>query len=156
MLDKHDGSDAAPSLNRAELLFASVLIALGIFIAVVGSRYGVGSINRMGPGFFPTSLGVLMAVLGIILIFEQRFAPKVVLVVPWRAMLVVLAGLMFWAWAIRPLGLAPATFGLIMISSFADPPFRPVAALTMALVLSVGGVILFIHGFRLPMAAFNW
>jgi hypothetical protein len=50
----------------AGLLF----IGLGILAITVGSRYNLGTAARMGPGYFPRILGILLIVLGAIITFR--------------------------------------------------------------------------------------
>ena len=47
----------------AGLLF----VALGVLAITVGSRYNLGTAARMGPGYFPRILGMLLVVLGVII-----------------------------------------------------------------------------------------
>ena len=47
----------------AGLLF----IGLGILAITVGSRYNLGTAARMGPGYFPRILGILLIVIGAII-----------------------------------------------------------------------------------------
>src|SRR6476620_489271 len=45
----------------AGLLFA----AFGLFFSGFGTRYTFGSAARMGPGYFPTVLGVILILMGV-------------------------------------------------------------------------------------------
>ena len=48
----------------AGLLF----IAFGVAAIVIGSNYALGTAARMGPGYFPRILGILLVTLGAILV----------------------------------------------------------------------------------------
>ncbi|MCC6870733.1 MAG: tripartite tricarboxylate transporter TctB family protein, partial [Burkholderiales bacterium] len=53
------------SIRNPKDFWAGILfIALGIFAITVGSNYTLGSAARMGPGYFPRILGILLIVLG--------------------------------------------------------------------------------------------
>ena len=41
-----------------------IFIAFGIGAIVIGSNYALGTAARMGPGYFPRMLGILLIVLG--------------------------------------------------------------------------------------------
>jgi hypothetical protein len=58
---------------KAEQDFWSGLlfIAFGIVAIVTAKNYSIGSVGRMGPGYFPIALGVLLAVLGLIVIAKS-------------------------------------------------------------------------------------
>ena len=45
-------------------LSALLLGLLGITAALIATGYEVGSFTRMGPGFFPLVLGIILALLG--------------------------------------------------------------------------------------------
>jgi len=44
-----------------------LMLLLGVGAAVTGSGYKFGSLARMGPGFMPVVLGVLLAFLGLLI-----------------------------------------------------------------------------------------
>ncbi len=46
---------------RAGLLF----VAAGLFFAGLGARYSFGTAAQMGAGYFPTLLGIVMALIGL-------------------------------------------------------------------------------------------
>ncbi len=45
----------------------ALMVLLGVGAAVTGSGYKVGSLAKMGPGFMPVVLGVVLAFLGILI-----------------------------------------------------------------------------------------
>jgi hypothetical protein len=42
-----------------------LMLVLGIVVAVQGTSYSIGTLSRMGPGYFPVALGVILALCGI-------------------------------------------------------------------------------------------
>ena len=44
-----------------------IFIAIGLFAIIHGAKYTIGTAARMGPGYFPRILGILLIVLGAIL-----------------------------------------------------------------------------------------
>ena len=61
------------SLIRNPKEFGSGLLFAGFGLAaiVIGSAYPVGTAARMGPGYFPRGLGMILVALGAILIFHS-------------------------------------------------------------------------------------
>ena len=59
---------AAPSAARDSLLAGSVFVVVGVAFAVAATRYELGSALRMGPGYLPLVLGVVLAGLGLIIV----------------------------------------------------------------------------------------
>lgn len=58
---------------RAEKDFWSGLLFIAFaIVAIVAARgYSIGSVGRMGPGYFPLALGGLLALLGIIMVSKS-------------------------------------------------------------------------------------
>ena len=44
-----------------------LMILIGLGAAAEGSNYHVGTLVRMGPGFFPVALGVILVLLGLMI-----------------------------------------------------------------------------------------
>ena len=53
--------------NPKDFWSGALFIAIGIATIVLGSRYTLGTAARMGPGYFPRILGILLIALGGIL-----------------------------------------------------------------------------------------
>ncbi len=54
----------------------ALMLVIGSAVAWQGFGYNVGSLTRMGPGFFPVALGVLLAALGIAIAAGFREASR--------------------------------------------------------------------------------
>ena len=54
-----------------ELALPAFCVAVGLGFATIARDYAFGSAARMGPGFFPTIVGLLLAVQGVILGFVR-------------------------------------------------------------------------------------
>ena len=64
----------------------ALMVLLGVGAAVTGSGYKFGTLARMGPGFMPVVLGVVLAFIGILIAItalgssepdETRFLPRI-------------------------------------------------------------------------------
>ena len=53
--------------NPKDFWSGVIFVAIGLFAIVYGSKYTLGSAARMGPGYFPRILGILLILLGTIL-----------------------------------------------------------------------------------------
>lgn len=127
--------------------FWSGLMFLAVGLAFVGlaQRYDLGSAQRMGPGYFPTVLGGLLAVLGLAITIKglareepggdvERFH--------FGPLAVVLGAVALFALLLRPAGLVAALLALIVVSAYASHEFSvreviPLAAFLVLLVLAV-------------------
>ena len=123
--------------------------AVGGAFAAVSSTYTIGTGARMGPGYFPLVLGVLLAALGVLIAVRSftsgpeggdpvgRFA--------WRPLFfIIAANLAFGAClgglpsiGLPPLGLILGIFILTFVASLASEEFNPKETLILSIVLSV-------------------
>ena len=132
----------------AGLLF----MGLGIGAIAVGSRYNLGTAARMGPGYFPRILGILLIVLGLIITFRGVQArgdavPKW----HWRPTLVVLGSVVLFGLIVAKIGVAISTVVLIVASSAASHEFRPKEAVVAGVLLSALAVGVFVIGLKLQI-----
>src|SRR5512144_2188916 len=94
----------------AGLLF----IAFGVVAIVIGSNYPLGTAARMGPGYFPRILGILLIVLGAILVLRSlRLQGSPLPRWPLRPTLVVLGSVVLFGLIVTRVGLALSTVILI-------------------------------------------
>lgn len=130
----------------------ALFVALGVAAIALGSRYAPGTAARMGPGYFPRLLGILLIALGSILATRAlviRGAP-----VPrfhWRPTLIVLGSVVAFGAIVQHAGVALSTVMLIVASSAASREFRPLEALLAGIVLSALAVGVFVVGLQLQL-----
>lgn len=144
------------SFNGLQVGVAALLGLLGLYVIWQGSGYEIGSLRRMGPGFFPVMVGSVLLLLSVLIAVEQRYSEKEKDFWIPRPILIISAGFVAFAALLERAGLVPATLVMVLLVSFAEKPVRPVAAIATAVSLSVLGVLVFIYGFSLPIAAIQW
>ncbi|MBF9033260.1 hypothetical protein HKCCE2091_03330 [Rhodobacterales bacterium HKCCE2091] len=133
---------------------AAALVLLGGYMILEGLGFGVGTIRRMGPGFFPVAVGVGLAALAVGILSELRRGGVSRLNAPIRPLLFIIGSLVVFAATVEPLGMIPATILLVLIGSFADRSMTPLRAAISAVALAILGYLVFILGFDLPLNAF--
>jgi hypothetical protein len=137
----------APKDFWAGLMF----IGFGIAFAVIAQNYQMGTAVRMGPAYFPTMLGGLLALLGLA-IFVQSFAvegPKVRAFLLRPLVLILLATVLFGI-ALKPLGLVVASAILVGVGALGGHEFRWKEVAILYVVLVVFSVLVFVKGLGLP------
>ena len=106
----------------------------------------------MGPGYFPTILGGLCFVLGL-LISASAFAPNAkharVAKVGWRELIVVLLSVALFAGLLPQLGIIVALLTLVIVASMASHEFRLRDTLISAAVLLLLSYLVFVKGLEL-------
>ncbi|TVR06977.1 MAG: tripartite tricarboxylate transporter TctB family protein [Salinarimonadaceae bacterium] len=146
------------SLLRTDLIGGIAAIAVGAFVLLETTGYVMGTVRRMGPGYFPTALAILMMVFGTgVILAARRSGEDGPIPRPaYRGIIFVMGGILAFALLIDRLGLAPAIVAAVLVSSMADerPNFLAIALLAVALAGLC--VVLFISLLGLNMAAFRW
>lgn len=144
------------TINGLQLGAALLLGLLGLYIIWQGSSYDIGSLRRMGPGFFPIMVGSVLLLFSFLLAAEQwRTEKEQDFWIP-RPILMISAGFVAFATLLERTGLVPATLALVLLVSLSEKPVRPLAAIATAVCLSVLGVSVFIYGLGIPVAAIRW
>jgi len=127
-----------------------MFIAFGVAAITVGSAYPIGTAARMGPGYFPRILGILLIVLGAVLSLRGLRTPgSGITFGSFVPMLVVLGSVVLFGLTALKIGLVLATIVLILISSAASPEFRWKEAIVSGIILAAVAVGAFIWGLGL-------
>lgn len=133
--------------------FAGLLfIAFGIAAIVIGSGYALGTAARMGPGYFPRILGLLLIALGLVLAVRAlRTSGPSIAAFKWRPLLVVLGSVAAFGLIVNHVGVAVSTILLIVAASAASHEFRLRESLIAGAALAVLAVGVFVIGLKLQL-----
>ena len=145
-------------LTRPAVLGGALALALGLWVMTEAGGYQMGTARRMGPGYFPSLLGALLALMGAALaalgLWRAEGAPEEEERADPRALVAVLAGLAAFALLLPRAGLVPAVIGLVVIAAQGSGQMRPLGALVLAFVLAALSWAIFRLGLGLPLPAF--
>ena len=129
-----------------------LFIAIGAFALVAGTKYTIGTAARMGPGYFPRILGILLIVLGAVLALRAfRLSGARVPGWKWRPTLLVLGSVVLFGALVKPVGMAISTVILIVLASAASHEFRPKEAVISGVLLAMLAVGVFVVGLNLQL-----
>lgn len=153
--------------ERARDYYGGVgLIALGLGAAMTSLRYGIGSVTDMGAGFFPASVGCLLALLGLGIALGAGRAQELTqepvdaepLAPEWRGWLCIILSIIAFIVIGAHLGLLPATFAIVFISALGDRRNTIRSAALLAAAISLLCVVLFWWALRvqMPLLLWNW
>jgi len=142
--------------SQKDFFSGLMFLVLGAAFAWGATKYSIGTGARMGPGYFPLLLGVLLAAMGAVICFtalvvETADGDKVGGFV-WRPIIYILGGNLAFGVLLGGLpsiglpymGLIAAIFALTIICSKAGSEFNWRDVLLLAVVLSVGSYLAFI------------
>ena len=150
--------------SQRDFFSGLMFMAAGVAFAWGATNYTVGTVARMGPGYFPLMLGVLLAFLGAVITFKS-------LVVEtedgdrigswaWKPLFfIIAANLLFGlllgglpALKIPAMGLIAGIYALTFIASLAGDEFKLKQVLILATVLAVMSYLAFIVLLKLQFA----
>jgi putative Ca2+/H+ antiporter (TMEM165/GDT1 family) len=152
-------------VRKRDFYAGGLMILLGLGIALKGVTYRLGTPMHMGPGFFPTSLGVLLVLVGIA-IAAPAFIPaedgseREESILPehpeWLAWACILLSPVFFILFGRYFGMIPGTFACVFIAALGDRNKTWISTIILAGVVTVFGVILFSYFLQIPMPILTW
>ena len=134
-----------------------LFIAFGSAAVGIAFNYPVGTAGRMGPGYFPRGLGMIMIALGAILALRAlRVDGQRIEFPSFKPLLVVLGAVVAFGAAAPKLGLMVATVVLILISSAASHEFRWKESIISSLFLAAFTLVAFVYGLKLQLPTWPW
>lgn len=132
----------------AGLLF----VAVGVAAIVIAANYPLGTAARMGPGYFPRILGILLILLGSALVLRAlKLKGSPLPGWHWRPTIIVLGSVVLFGAIVNAVGLALSTVILIVLASAASSEFRPKEALISGIALAVLTIAVFVIGLKLQL-----
>ncbi len=129
-----------------------LFLAVGGAAVLLAQQYPLGTAFKMGPGYFPTALGGLLAVVGLLAVLRSFIRPGTALEpFHWRLLLIVTGSTVLFGLLVRGAGLGVAAPVLVLATAAASVYFRWRTALILAAGLTVLSALLFVKGLGLPI-----
>lgn len=132
-----------------------MFIVAGIGFAWGAMNYSFGSSARPGPGYFPFGLGVILAILGLIILFKaltiEVEGGDRVGSIAWRPLVLVVASVAIFGVLVPRLGMFISLPVLVFIASLAGDEFHWGEVLINAAILTVFSWAIFIWGLGLTI-----
>lgn len=138
--------------NPKNFLSGILFMAFGLAALLISQSYVVGTASKMGAGYFPRALGVLLTGLGALLsALSLRSFQEPKIVWRWRPLLIVLFSVCAFSWLMDFLGLIATSVLLVFIASMASDEFRWKEALISGVVLGLAVTAIFVYGLAIPL-----
>lgn len=147
----------------------------GLMFMVVGGSFAWGAVDyeigeaaRMGPGYFPFALGLILVLLGALVTFNAfKSGPPggdKIGAIAWRPLVFILgANLLFGALLVGipslgfpAFGLIVAIFGLVVMAGYAREGAKLKESLILAAILAVGSYLAFVKLLNLQFPVLPW
>lgn len=138
--------------KNQDALAGALFLLIGAITSASALGYALGTVRRMGPGYFPLLLGLLLAGLGLALIVQAW--RRAVVAIEWgriRPLIFVLGGLAFFGLALDALGFVLANILFVCVTSYAGSEFRWKEAIILSLALTLMAALVFIVGLNLQI-----
>jgi len=138
--------------NKQDFWSGVMFVALGSGFALQATKYSMGTAARMGPGYFPFWLGVVLALLGAVILIgslSKKATETTVDKFDFRILALVVGSVILYGFILRPLGLYVSVFLLVVISSLASHEFSFKVAAANALFLVLFSYLAFVKGLGL-------
>jgi hypothetical protein len=134
------------------LLVGLMFATFGIFFAGFGTQYTFGTGARMGPGYFPTVLGILLIILGVfiaLMALSSKAEEHKVARFSWPTILLILGSVVLFGLMLTRLGLIISLMTVVLVSSYASHEFGWKAAIINTVVLMALCLSVFVYALSL-------
>lgn len=101
-------------------------MVIGLFFTIVASNYPMGTAAKMGPGYFPFYLGILMFLLGLLVAVKAFGAKAAIESIPkfnWKIMAQITGAVVLYGLLLPRLGFLIAVVVLVFVSASASKEF---------------------------------
>jgi hypothetical protein len=132
-----------------------MFVVVGLGFAWGATNYSFGQSARPGPGYFPFGLGLLMAILGAVVLFNSLTVEtedgEPVGAFAWRPLLIIIGSVALFGFLLPRLGMFITLPILVVMSASASEEFKLKEALLNAVILTAGSWAIFIYGLNLTI-----
>lgn len=141
-----------PIRNPKDFWSGLLFLAIGSATVLLAQKYPLGTALKMGPGYFPTALGGLLAFVGLIAIGRSFIRPGTA-IEPFhlRLLIAVTGATVLFGVLVRGAGLGIAVPVLVLMTAGVSAYFRWRTALILAAGLAVFSALLFVKALGLPI-----
>jgi hypothetical protein len=138
--------------SQKDFFAALIYLAIGLGAIFLEPELPMGTGMKMGPAYFPTVLGALLSLIGLISLvrsFVTDGAP--VPAFAWKPLLLISGATVVFALLVRGLGLVIALPLFVVMTAFASTKFRWGASLALAAGATIFCALVFVKGLGVPL-----
>ena len=141
--------------SQRDFWSALMFIVTGVAFAWGALNYSFGNSARPGPAYFPFGLGVLMAILGLMVLFKALTVEtddgEPIGAFAWKPLIIIVLSLLLFGFGLPRLGLVVTLPLLVFIVSTAGDEFHWKDALLNATILTALSYVVFVKGLSLTL-----
>lgn len=127
-------------------------IVIGLFFAILATQYQMGTAAKMGPGYFPFWLGLLMTLLGVLVLLRSFSAKAIIEKIPpfnWRIIGLITGSVLIYGILLPKMGFLVSVVALVFMSASASHEFHWKGTLVNAIFLTAFTYSVFVLGLKL-------
>jgi len=112
--------------NQRDFGAGIMYMVIGLFFAIMATNYPMGTAAKMGPGYFPFYLGILMFLLGLLVAVKAFGAKAAIESIPkfnWRIMAQITGAVVLYGLLLPRLGFLIAVVVLVFVAASASREF---------------------------------
>jgi hypothetical protein len=143
--------------NPRDFYAGLLFVAFGVAALVIVQAYAIGTAARMGPGYFPRLLGILLVGGGgVQALIGLRTKSEFALEWHWQPLFKLLIGAALFIVMTPWLGLIGATLVMLFVAMAAGRDFRWREALLVGAILGGAAATVFVYGLGIPLPVWPW
>lgn len=147
--------------SQKDFFAGLVYVVMGVAFAWGATQYNIGDGARMGPGYFPRLLGIVLTLIGAFVIYKSLTVEtpdgEKIGKWAWKPLIFIIAanflfGILLGGWpllGIPAMGLIIAIYVLTIVAAMAGNEFKLTEVLVLATILAVGSWFAFVYGLKL-------
>jgi hypothetical protein len=147
--------------SQKDFFAGLMFMGVGVAFAWGATTYNVGTGARMGPGYFPLMLGILLALIGVLITFKALVVETVggdkIGKWAWKPLFYIIAANLVFGMLLAGLpaikfpafGMIVAIYALTFIASMAESGWKFKTTFILATVLAVGSYLAFVLALKL-------
>jgi len=131
---------------------ALIYLTIGLGAIYMGRGLTMGTALKMGPAYFPTLLGGLLAFIGVISLIRSFVSKgEAIPAFAWRPLFLIVAATVVFGLIVRGAGLLVALPLFVMMTAFASVKFRWAPTLALAVGATIFCALVFVKGLGVPL-----
>ena len=143
--------------NQRDFGAGIMYMVIGLFFAIMATNYPMGTAAKMGPGYFPFYLGILMFLLGVLVAVKAFGAKAAIESIPkfnWRIMAQITGAVVLYGLLLPRLGFLIAVVVLVFVAASASREFTWKGTAINAAFLVTFTYSVFVLGLKLQFPLF--
>ncbi|WP_114690046.1 tripartite tricarboxylate transporter TctB family protein [Polynucleobacter necessarius] len=138
--------------NQRDFGAGVMYMVIGLFFAIMATQYPMGTAAKMGPGYFPFYVGILMFLLGILVAVKALGSKAAIESIPkfnWRIIAQITGAVVLYGLLLPRLGFLIAVVVLVFVAASASREFTWKGTLINAAFLVTLTYSVFVFGLNL-------